>query len=98
MPHRAPLTAARLAQLYDEHPTEVVLELEWEIHRLRTTILLTHQVLSSIDHQPAGVPRIVWQTFVQTIEAEPCLRDPPTRRQQHALEEMRGAAFRRGSR
>lgn len=73
MPHRAPLNAARLAELYDEEPTPVVLELLWEIHRLRATILRAHQVLTSIGHQPAGVPQIVWQTFVQTIEAEPVL-------------------------
>lgn len=98
MPHRAPLNATRLAEIYDEHPMPVVLELLWEIHRLRATILRAHQVLSSIGHQPVGVPQIVWQTFVQTIEAEPCLRDPLTPRQQRTLEQLRGAALRRASR
>jgi hypothetical protein len=98
MPHRAPLNAARLAEIYDEEPTPVVVELLWEIHRLRATILRAHQVLSSIGHQPVGVPQIVWQTFIQTIEAEPCLRDPLTPRQQRTLEQLRGAALRRASR
>jgi hypothetical protein len=39
------------------------------------------------------VPQIVWQTFVQTIEAEPCVRDPLTPRQQRTLEQLCGAAL-----
>lgn len=92
MPHRAPPNAARLAELYDEEPTPVVLELLWEIHRLRATVLRAHQVLTSIGHQSVGVPQIVWQTFVQTIETEPCLRDPLTPRQQRTLEQRRRAS------
>lgn len=98
MPHRAPLAAARLAEIYDEQPTPVVLELLWEIHRLRATIRLTHQVLTSIGDQPVGVPQFVWQIFVDTIEAEPCLRDPLTPRQQRTLAQLRDAALRRASR
>ena len=98
MPHRAPLTAARLAQIYDEQPTAIVLELLWEIHRLRATILHADQVLRSIGHQPAGVPLVVWETFVRRIEAEPCLHDPRTPRQQRTLDQMREAALRRATR
>lgn len=95
MLHRAPLSAARLAEIYDEQPTPIVLELEWEIHRLRATILLANQVLCCIGSQPAGVPLVIWETFVRTIEAEPCLCDPRTPRQQRTLERMREAALRR---
>lgn len=38
MRDRPPLTAARLAQIWDEFPHPIVLELLWEIHRLRSTI------------------------------------------------------------
>jgi len=44
MPNRAPLTAARLAQIADEHRSPVVLELLWEIHRLRSTTLRADQI------------------------------------------------------
>lgn len=91
MSHRAPLTAARLAQIYDEQPTAIVLELLWEIHRLRATILHADQVLRSIGHQPAGVSLVVWEAFVRRIEAEPCLHDPRTPRQQRTLAQMRKA-------
>lgn len=92
-PHRAPLTAVRLAKVRDGQPPAVVLELLPEIRRLRATVLRAHQALGSIGHQPAGVPQIVWQTFVHTIEAEPCLRDPLTPRQR-TFEQLRGAALR----
>lgn len=95
MPHRAPLTAARLAEIYDEHPTPVVLELEWEIHRLRATILLANQVLCSISSKPAEVPLVVWEIFARTLEAEPCLQDPQTPRQLRMLDRGREAALRR---
>ncbi|WP_147297885.1 hypothetical protein [Trinickia dinghuensis] len=95
MPHRAPLTAARLAEIYDEHPTDFVLELEWEIHRLRATILLANQVLRSIGSRPADVPLVVWEMFVRTIDAEPCLHDSRTPRQRRTLDRLRDAALRR---
>lgn len=97
MPHRAPLTAAQLAQIYVEHPTPVVLQLRWEIHRLRATILRTNQVLRSITVRPAGVPQIVWEAFVREIDAEPCLHDPLTPRQKCDFDKRREAALRRGS-
>lgn len=44
VPHRPPLTAARLAEIWDQHPGPVVLELLREIHRLRATISRADQV------------------------------------------------------
>lgn len=35
MRDRPPLTAARLAEICDENPVPVVLQLLWEFHRLR---------------------------------------------------------------
>jgi hypothetical protein len=84
MPHRAPLTAARLAELYDQNPSPVVTELLWEIHRLRAVILRAHQIRRTIARNPPAMPRVLWEAFTDEIDAEPCVTDPPTPRQQRA--------------
>jgi len=82
MPHRPPLTAERLAEIWDDHPSPVVLELLWEIHRLRSTILRADQVrkeLRPYSHMVAGG---IWDCFERDLDKEPCLTDLPTQRQQ----------------
>jgi hypothetical protein len=89
MPHRTPLTAARLAELYDQEPSPVVRELLWEIHRLRALVLRVGQVRQSISDSPPWVPPFLWDTLMSELDAEPCLHDPPTPRQLR----WRGHAF-----
>lgn len=62
MRHRAPLTAARLAAIYDACPEPmlpIVLELLWEIHRLRATALRANQIRIMIGDGVGSVPRPV---------------------------------------
>jgi DNA-binding transcriptional MerR regulator len=89
MPHRPPLTAAKLAELYDRNPSPDVLDLLWEIHRLRATVLRADQIRRVLRHCPAGVPNALWEAFQNELDAEPCLSDPPTRRQQRIRSRFR---------
>jgi hypothetical protein len=82
MRHRDPLTAARLAELYDQQPSPVALELLWEIHRLRAMIRRVDQIRDILAKTTTAVPQFMWNTFVSELDAEPCLHDPPTPRQQ----------------
>ena len=89
MRHRRPLTAAELAEIYDREPTEVVLRLLREIHRLRAMILRADQVRKMIGE--GGRPHLagaVWECFERELDAEPCLTDPPTPRQQKLRDEQ----------
>jgi hypothetical protein len=98
MPHRAPLTAARLAELYDQDPSPLVRELLWEIHRLRAVILRAHQVRSTIGHNPPLVPQVLWEAFTKELDAEPCVHDPATTRQERSRERrFRGVRDKEGS-
>lgn len=83
MPHRPPLTAERLAAIWDDHPSPVVLELLLEIHRLRATILRADQVRRELAGSNArhAIPGPVWECFERELDAEPCLTDKPTPRQ-----------------
>jgi hypothetical protein len=83
MRHRRPLTAAELADIWDRNPTDVVLTLLLEIHRLRATIGRADQIRRMIGNSgPAHVPTLVWECFENELNAEPCLSDPLTPRQQ----------------
>jgi hypothetical protein len=86
MGHRPPLGLAELAALYDYQPTPVVRELLWEIHRLQSTIRRAQQVRAMTRHAPAGVPEVIWRALESELDAEPCLRDPLTARQQQRLD------------
>lgn len=86
MPHRAPLRLNELAQIWDEHPSEAVLQLLWEIHRLQSTIRRAQQVREMMRGQPTGVPSIVWLAFEGELDAEPCLKDSQTERQRKKIE------------
>ena len=87
MRHRRPLTAAELAEIYDREPTETVLRLLQEIHRLRSTITRADQVRRMIGTGgSAYVSDCVWECFERELDAEPCLTDPPTPRQQKLRE------------
>ncbi|MEM5449837.1 hypothetical protein [Paraburkholderia guartelaensis] len=89
MPHRAPLTAQRLAEIYDESPTPVVRELLWEIHRLRATVSRANQVRQFMGPTGShGVPSSIWECFTRDLDAEPCLTDPPTARQQAVVDKL----------
>ncbi|NLP63444.1 hypothetical protein NH14_020170 [Paraburkholderia sacchari] len=60
-----------------------MLELLWEIHRLRATILRANQVrrrLTEGNNKPY-LPGGIWEIFERELDAEPCLYDPPTPRQ-----------------
>jgi hypothetical protein len=85
MRHRRPLTAAELAEIYDHEPTETVLRLLQEIHRLRSTVIRADQVRRMIG-KSAYVSDCVWECFERELDAEPCLTDPPTPRQQRFRE------------
>jgi hypothetical protein len=86
MAHRPPLGLAELAALYDHEPTAVVRELLWEIHRLQSTIRRAQQVREMARHAPTGVPEVIWKSFESELDAEPCLRDPLTPRQQARMD------------
>lgn len=87
MGHRAPLTAQQLAQIWDEHPDPVVLELLWEIHRLRATIGRADQVRKFLEGSGQySMPGTVWECFTRELDAEPCLTDRPTKRQKAATD------------
>ena len=89
MPHRPPLTAARLAAIWDEFLQPVVLELLWEIHRLHATIMRAHQIRSLLGPRGSGVvPSTVWSCFERELDAEPCLTDKPTPRQQAMIDSV----------
>jgi hypothetical protein len=88
MPHRPPLTAARLAEIWDANPSPVVLELLWEIHRLRSTISRANQVRQFIGKGHGAVPSSVWECFVRELEVEPCLTDKATPRQQAVVDRV----------
>ncbi|WP_310631484.1 hypothetical protein [Paraburkholderia sp.] len=61
MSHRPPLTADRLAEIWEECPHPLVLELLWEIHRLRSTITRAQQIRSLLGPGGSGVvPSTVW--------------------------------------
>ncbi|WP_321846454.1 hypothetical protein [Paraburkholderia bannensis] len=87
--HLPPLTAAELADIYDRHPLPVVLQLLWEIHRLRSTIRRANQVRMMIGTRvgSANTPAGIWERFEQDLDAEPCLTDPLTPRQKGLLHE-----------
>jgi hypothetical protein len=88
MRHRAPLTAAELAEIYDREPTETVLRLLREIHRLRSTIMRADQIRRMIGGAGSSlVAGTVWECFERELDAEPCLTDPPTPRQQKLTDE-----------
>ncbi|RKR46341.1 hypothetical protein [Paraburkholderia sp. BL17N1] len=87
MRHRKPLTAAELAEIYDREPTPTVLRLLQEIHRLRSTVLRADQIRRMIGKQgSAYVAGSVWECFERELDAEPCLTDPQTPRQEKRIE------------
>ncbi|WP_027818858.1 hypothetical protein [Paraburkholderia bannensis] len=65
-----------------------MLELLWEIHRLRSTIRRANQVRHFIGEHHGGVPYSVWECFERELAAEPCLTDPPTPRQRAIVDGM----------
>lgn len=88
MPYRPPLTAAQLAEIYDREPTETVRRLLYEIHRLRATIMRADQIRKMIGSGgSAYVAGTVWECFERELDAEPCVTDRPTPRQQKRIEE-----------
>ena len=89
MRHRPPLTATRLAEIWDQHPEPVVLELLWEIHRLRATISRADQIRRMIGKSgDALVAGSIWSCFERELDAEPCLTDAPTPRQQAIVDKL----------
>ncbi|WP_213308141.1 hypothetical protein [Paraburkholderia sacchari] len=65
-----------------------MLELLWEIHRLRATILRTNQVRRMLT-EGAQKPYLaggIWEIFERELDAEPCLHDEPTPRQQERID------------
>ncbi|ABE29942.1 hypothetical protein DR64_714 [Paraburkholderia xenovorans LB400] len=92
MHHRKPLTAAELAEIYNREPTPTVLRLLQEIHRLRATVMRADQIRRMIGAGgTAYVAGTVWECFERELNAEPCLTDPQTPRQEQRTE----AAMRR---
>lgn len=85
MPDRPPLTAAQLAEIYDRNPAPEVLQLLREIRRLHGVVRRADQVRKMCGSAP--VAQVVWDCFERELDAEPCLRDPLTPRQQKRLDE-----------
>ncbi|CAG9235774.1 conserved hypothetical protein [Paraburkholderia tropica] len=90
--HRPALTAARLAEIWDAEPGPLVLELLWEIHRLRSTISRANQVRHFLSPHGGAIPHSVWECFNRELDAEPCLSDPATPRQQALLDSLMDSA------
>jgi hypothetical protein len=83
MPHRPPISLTELAEIYDRDPSPNVLRLLWEIHRLHETIRRADQVRQTIGQEGSFyVPAVIWECFERELDAEPCLRELPTPRQQ----------------
>ena len=90
MRRRRPLTAAELAEIYDRNPTPAALTLLREIHRLRAMIMRADQVRKMIaDNGRPHLAGSVWECFERELDAEPCLTDPPTPRQQEFTAERK---------
>jgi hypothetical protein len=85
MPDRRPLTAAQLAEIYDRNPTPAVLQLLREIRRLHEIVRRADQIRKMCGRAP--VAQVVWDCFERELDAEPCLRDLPTPRQQKRIDE-----------
>jgi hypothetical protein len=86
MPDHPPLTAAQLAEIYDREPTPAVLQLLREIRRLHEIVRRADQI-RQMCAGCAPVAQVVWDCFVRELDAEPCLRDLPTPRQQRRIDE-----------
>ncbi|MEM5325155.1 hypothetical protein VSR34_00905 [Paraburkholderia sp. JHI2823] len=66
-----------------------MLELLWEIHRLRATIARADQVRKFMGpHGLHSVPGPVWECFNRELDAEPCLTDPLTARQRALVDRL----------
>ncbi|MDE1141155.1 MAG: hypothetical protein PW999_16100 [Paraburkholderia tropica] len=66
-----------------------MLELLWEIHRLRATITRAQQIRSLLGSGGSGVaPSTVWSCFERELDSEPCLTDKSTLRQQAAIDRI----------
>ena len=66
-----------------------MLELLWETRRLRATISRANQIRHMIGKRgEAMVFDSVWSCFEHELDAEPCLTDTPTPRQQAVIDGM----------
>lgn len=74
-----------------------MLELLWEIHRLRATISRADQVrrIMTEGNRKPYLAGGIWDLFEQTLDGEPCLRDPLTPRQLDKLNRGETAGRRR---
>jgi hypothetical protein len=83
---RPRLTAADLAAAYDECPTPAMRRVLWEVARLQGMIKRAHMVRKDLgDTCPPQVNSTIWQCFISEIDAEPCLADKLTPRQQQRI-------------
>jgi hypothetical protein len=84
---RPRLTANDLARLYDEAPSQAMRTVLWEVARLQSTVKRAYQVRKDLgDTCPPQVNSTIWQCFISEIDAEPCLSDELTPRQQRKTE------------
>ncbi|WP_321866777.1 hypothetical protein [Paraburkholderia tropica] len=66
-----------------------MLELLWEIHRLRATISRANQIRNFLGENGHGaVPSSVWGCFMRELDAEPCLSGKSTQRQQAVVDKI----------
>jgi hypothetical protein len=85
---RPRLTANNLARLYDESPSPAMRTVLWEVAKLHCVIKRAHEVRKMIGNDPPpGVDLFYWQLFCSDIDAEPCLNDERTPRQQKRISE-----------
>jgi hypothetical protein len=85
---RPRLTANDLARLYDESPSPAMRTVLWEVAKLHCTIKRAYAVRKDLGNNcPPGVDTTTWKCFIYEIDAEPCLSDERTPRQQKRIAE-----------
>ncbi|QNB11547.1 hypothetical protein G5S35_08115 [Paraburkholderia tropica] len=64
-----------------------MLELLWEIRRLRATVSRANQIPAFLaPHGHGVIATSVWECFNNELDAEPLLTDPPTPRQEKLID------------
>lgn len=91
MTFKAPLTFPELRAIRERQPDNAdVIALLWEIKRLRSVLLRAHQ-LSGDFKRPAGITGELYDDFLATLQAEPCVieRDQNVREMMEAPSKLR---------
>lgn len=75
MPFRNPLTTEQLRAIRERQPWNPdVIDLLWEIKRLRTWPLRFHQMVDELK-RPVGITGVVYDQAVEDLRREPCVQE-----------------------